>query len=295
MRTFVDYMMLTVGAILLAMSLELILAPNNLVDGGTTALSIMGAKMFGLPIWVFLLGLNGPILVITARALGKRFAWRTAYSNGVALLGLAFLRDFPAVTTSEVLIVLYGGLVMGLGVGIVVRNGGAIDGTEMLAVWANERFNIPVSTFLLSVNVVILSGAALLFGLESAMFSVAVFFLVTKVIDFVLEGFNQVVSVMIISDDSEPIRQKLVEDMKLRVTLLQGVGGFSGEPRAIIYCIIDRFSYARLRSAVHEVDPKAILEASIVNESTGVEARALRDIVADRYHGRANGGGRAEG
>ncbi|TXD36188.1 YitT family protein [Lujinxingia vulgaris] len=291
MRTFVDYVMLTVGAVLVAMALELILAPNSLVDGGTTALSIMGAKMFGLPIWLFLLCLNGPILVISAQALGKKFAWRTAYSNLVALLGLAFLRDFPAVTTSEVLIVLYGGLLLGLGVGIVVRNGGAVDGTEMLAVWANQRFDIPVSTFLLSINVVILSGAALLFGLESAMFSVAVFFLVTKVIDFVLEGFNQVVSVMIISDNCEPIRRKLVEDMKLRVTLLQGVGGYTGEPRHIIYCIIDRFSYARLRSAVHEVDPRAILEASIVNESAGVEARALRDIVADRYQERANGKG----
>ncbi|RDV37217.1 YitT family protein [Bradymonadaceae bacterium TMQ3] len=291
MRTFVDYLMLTVGAVLVALALELILAPNSLVDGGTTALSIMGAKLFGLPIWLFLLCLNGPILVISARALGKTFAWRTGYSNAVALLGLVMLRDVPAVTTSEVLIVLYGGLLLGLGVGIVVRNGGAIDGTEMLAVWANQRFNIPVSTFLLSINVVILSGAALVFGLESAMFSVAVFFLVTKVIDFVLEGFNQVVSVMIISDNCEPVRRKLVEEMKMRVTLLQGVGGYSGEPRQIIYCIIDRFSYARLRTAVHEVDPKAILEASIVNESAGVEARALRDIVADRYQERANGKG----
>ncbi|RAL20321.1 YitT family protein [Lujinxingia litoralis] len=293
MRTFVDYVMLTVGAVLVALALELILAPNQLVDGGTTALAIMGARLGERPIWFFLLAFNAPILAISARALGRRFAWRTLYCNGVVLLGLALLRDVPAVTSSEVLIVLYGGLLLGLGVGLVVRNGGAIDGTEMLAIWANQRFRIPVSTFLLSVNVVILSGAALLFGLESAMFSVAVFFLVTKVIDFVLEGFNQVVSVMIISDNCEPIRRRLVEEMALRVTLLQGVGGYSGEPRQIIYCIIDRFAYARLRAAVHEVDPRAILEASIVNESAGVKARPLRDLVVDRYrehaHGRARG------
>jgi uncharacterized membrane-anchored protein YitT (DUF2179 family) len=266
----IDYFLLTFGAILVAIGLELILAPNNLVDGGVTAIAIMCKSLWSVPIWMVLLGFNLPIVALVAKQLGRRFVVRTLYSNIVATLALTYLAPKPAITSSELLIVLYGGLVLGLGVGIVVKNGGAIDGTEMIAVWVNKRFHVPISTFLLSINAVILSGSAFVFGLEKAMFSIAVFFIVSKSIDMVLDGINRMFAVMIISDQPELVGKVLMEEGSYRITFITATGGYSGNARPMIYCITDRFVYPRLKEMVLRVDPAAILEASLVTEIEGL-------------------------
>ncbi len=269
----IDYFLLTFGAILVAIGLELILAPNNLVDGGVTAIAIMCKALWSVPIWMVLLGFNLPIVALVARQLGRRFVIRTLYSNIVATLALTYLAPKPAITSSELLIVLYGGLVLGLGVGIVVKNGGAIDGTEMIAVWVNKRFHVPISTFLLGINAVILSGSAFVFGLEKAMFSIAVFFIVSKSIDMVLDGINRVFAVMIISDQPELVGRVLMDEGSYRITFITAAGGYSGNARPMIYCITDRFVYPRLKEMVLRVDPAAILEASLVTEIEGLRAQ----------------------
>ena len=175
-----DYLILTLGSILVAIGLELILAPNNLVDGGVTAIAIMAKAKLGWPIWWVFLGLNLPIVALVAGHLGRRFVLRTLYSNLVTTLALQYLAPKPAITSSELLIVIYGGLALGVGIGLVVKNGGAIDGTEMIAVWLYKHFHIPISGFLLGLNAIILSGSAFVFGLEQALFSIAVFFIVSK-------------------------------------------------------------------------------------------------------------------
>ncbi len=270
----VDYFLLTFGAILVAIGLELILAPNNLVDGGVTAIAIMCKALWSVPIWVVLLGFNLPIVALVAKHLGRRFVIRTLYSNVVATLALTYLQPKPAITSSELLIVLYGGLALGLGVGIVVKNGGAIDGTEMIAVWVNKHFHIPISTFLLGLNAVILSGSAFVFGLEQAMLSIAVFFIVSKSIDMVLDGINRMFAVMIISEQPELVGKVLMEEGSHRITFISAAGGYSGNPRPMIYCITDRFVYPRLKEMVLRVDPTAILEASLVTETEGLRARS---------------------
>jgi len=277
-----QYLLLTIGCLLCAASLELILAPNELVDGGVTAMAIMGAELTGHPIWMYFLILNIPMLLASWKALGTQFVVRTSYCNIIVVLALYFLRPMPAVTTSEVLIVLYGGLLLGLGVGLVVRNGAAIDGTEMMAIWLNKNFHIPISTFLLTINVFIIGSAAFVFDLEKAMFSIAVFFLVYKMIDLVLEGINKMVSVMIITEDAEAVSNKLITELEARVTLLHGEGGYTKSPRKIIYCIIDRFAYVNLRAMVLKIDPNAILEASLVTEVSGVHHRGIRQIFEER-------------
>lgn len=219
-QTLTEYAYLSIGAILLAVSLELILAPNNLVDGGTTALSIMAKHIQGIPTWMALMAMNLPIIFFVSRQLGKRFFYRALYSNIVAIIALAWLTPKPAVTSSEVLIVLYGGLFMGIGVGLVIKNGGAIDGTEMLAVWCHKRFHIPISTFLMAINTLILSVSALVFGIEKTMFSIAVYFIVSKLIDMVLDGINRMFAVFIISSQPQAVGKILMEEGSQRVTYL---------------------------------------------------------------------------
>ncbi|MFK4323765.1 MULTISPECIES: YitT family protein [Bacillus] len=271
MKRVFEYVLLTIGSIIVAGSLELILAPNGLVDGGVTAIAIMANKVAGLPLYGVFLGLNIPILLFTAKVMGKKFFIRTSYANVVTTLGLIYLKPFPAITTSELLIVLYGGVLFGVGVGIVVKMGGAIDGSEMLAVWMNKHFKVPISTFLLAVNAVIFVFVAILFSIEQAMFSLAIFYIVTKMIDFILDGINQGKSVMIISGKNKEIGDLLMKELKLSVTYLHGEGGFLGEHKKIIYCITNRFIYPKMKDLVLSVDPTAIIEASYSTETTGVK------------------------
>ncbi|MGG0220022.1 YitT family protein [Bacillus mycoides] len=271
MKKLFEYVLLTIGSIIVAGSLELILAPNGLVDGGVTAIAIMANKVAGLPLYGVFLGLNIPILLFTAKVMGKKFFIRTSYANVVTTLGLIYLKPFPAITTSELLIVLYGGVLFGVGVGIVVKMGGAIDGSEMLAVWMNKHFKVPISTFLLAVNAVIFVFVAILFSIEQAMFSLAIFYIVTKMIDFILDGINQGKSVMIISGKNKEIGDLLMKELQLSVTYLHGEGGFLGEHKKIIYCITNRFIYPKMKDLVLSVDPSAIIEASYSTETTGVK------------------------
>jgi len=278
MKKVFEYVLLTIGSIIVAGSLELILAPNGLVDGGVTAIAIMANKVAGLPLYGVFLGINIPILLFTAKVMGKKFFIRTSYANVVTTLGLIYLKPFPAITTSELLIVLYGGVLFGIGVGIVVKMGGAIDGSEMLAVWMNKHFKVPISTFLLAVNAVIFTFVAILFSIEQAMFSLAIFYIVTKMIDFILDGINQGKSVMIISGKNKEIGDLLMKELQLSVTYLHGEGGFLGEHKRIIYCITNRFIYPKMKDLVLSVDPTAIIEASYSTETTGVKrpGRAAR-------------------
>ncbi|MEK4737817.1 MULTISPECIES: YitT family protein [Bacillus] len=271
MKRVFEYVLLTIGSIIVAGSLELILAPNGLVDGGVTAIAIMANKVAGLPLYGVFLGLNIPILLFTAKVMGKKFFIRTSYANVVTTLGLIYLKPFPAITTSELLIVLYGGVLFGVGVGIVVKMGGAIDGSEMLAVWMNKHFKVPISTFLLAVNAVIFIFVAILFSIEQAMFSLAIFYIVTKMIDFILDGINQGKSVMIISGKNKEIGDLLMKELQLSVTYLHGEGGFLGDHKKIIYCITNRFIYPKMKDLVLSVDPTAIIEASYSTETTGVK------------------------
>jgi len=268
---FLEYVLLTIGSFLVAVGIELILAPNNLVDGGVTAIAIMINHLFEIPIFFIFLGLNIPILLFTAKDVGKTFVIRTLYANIVASIGFILLRPLPAITESEVLIVLYGGFIVGLGIGIVVKFGGAIDGTEMLAIWFHNHLKIPISTFLLAINGIIFTIAAFIFSIEQAMFSLAIFYIVTKMIDFVLDGLNQGKSIMIISDKCEEIGESLVNHLNLSITYLQAIGGYSKEPRKIIYCISNRFTYPRVKELVLRIDPDAVIEASYVTETSNVK------------------------
>ncbi|WP_100373758.1 YitT family protein [Bacillus sp. FJAT-45037] len=278
MKKLIDYLLLTVGAIIVGAGLELILAPNSLVDGGVTALAIMGHALFDLPIWLIYFVLNIPTLIFCGRLMGKRFVIRTLYANVVTTISLTLLAPMQAITSSEVLIVLYGGLMLGLGVGFVVKAGGAVDGTEMIAIWLQKKFHIPISTFLLAINAIILTGAAFVFSLEQAMFSVAVFYIVSKLIDFVLDGLNQGKSVMIISDAPHEVGAKLIEELDVQITFLYGQGGYTGDERMLIYCITNRFMYPKLKEVVMSVDRGAVIEASYVTETAGVKKQTFFDV-----------------
>lgn len=243
MRKFVEYVFLTFGASIVAMGLETMLAPNGLVDGGVTALSIMANALWGIPIYFVFLGLNIPILIFTAKEVGKTFVIRTLYANIITTVGLVLFKSIPPITQSEVLIVLYGGVILGVGIGIVVKFGGAIDGTEMLAIWFNQHYQFPIASFLLVVNAFIFTIAAVVYTLEQAMLSLAVFYIVTKMINYVLDGLNHGKSVMIISEKPDEVGDSIINHLNISITFLYGEGGFLGKKRRLFIVLRTGFFF----------------------------------------------------
>lgn len=280
---FVHYVVLTLASFFVATAIELFLAPNGLVDGGVTGLAIMGQEQFGIPLEVIFFGLNMPILIFTSKMLGKKFFIRSLYSLLVTLL---FLSNYPfhgAVTSSDILIVLYGGIILGLGVGLVIRLGGAIDGVEMIAVWLQEKYNVAVSTTIFVGNLFVFGLSIFVFNLESAMLSVVVFYTVMKVIDAVEEGFHQHKSLMIISSKHEEINEALTQDMHLSITMLTGRGGYSGEEQIVLYSIVNKFLYSKARDLIMEIDEDAIIEASTVSETNGLGRHELKERMLKKW------------
>ncbi len=165
----------------------------------------------------FLLGLYIPILLFTAKVVGKTFVIRTSYANIITSFRLVLFESMPVITQSDVFLVIYGGVILGVGVGIVVKSGGAIDGIEMLAIWFNRHHRIQIDTFLLAVNVVIINIAACVFSLEKDMLSLAVYYIVAKMHNYVLDGFNHGKSVMIITEKSDEIGERIIKELNMSI------------------------------------------------------------------------------
>ncbi|WGX75448.1 YitT family protein [Paraclostridium bifermentans] len=284
-RTVYEFIMITIGSLIVAMGLELILSPNGMVDSGTTALSVIIHSLTGIPMFILLLGFNIPILLFTSKTFDRMFLFKTLWANICASTFLYFLTPVPPVTTSELLIVIYGGVALGLGAGTVIKFGGAIDGSEMLAVWANQKFKIPVSTFLMSINIIVLVVTAIVLSIESAMFSLIVIYMMTKLVDLILDGFNQGRSIIVMSNRIEDIGNHIVNNLGISITYLQGYGGYSGNESKVILCITDKFTYPTLKRNILDIDSNAIIETSYLADSHNIEKTSIEHVIRKNLPG----------
>lgn len=284
-RTVYEFIMIAIGSLIVAMGLELILSPNGMVDSGTTALSVIIHSLTGIPMFILLLGFNIPILLFTSKTFDRMFLFKTLWANICASTFLYFLTPVPPVTTSELLIVIYGGVALGLGAGTVIRFGGAIDGSEMLAVWANQKFKIPVSTFLMSINIIVLVVTAIVLSIESAMFSLIVIYMMTKLVDLILDGFNQGRSIIVMSNKIEDIGNHIVNNLGISITYLQGYGGYSGNESKVILCITDKFTYPTLKRNILDIDSNAIIETSYLADSHNIEKTSIEHVIRKNLPG----------
>ncbi|MGL5650979.1 MAG: YitT family protein [Paraclostridium sp.] len=284
-RTVYEFIMITIGSLIVAMGLELILSPNGMVDSGTTALSVIIHSLTGIPMFILLLGFNIPILLFTSKTFDRMFLFKTLWANICASTFLYFLTPVPPVTTSELLIVIYGGVAIGLGAGTVIKFGGAIDGSEMLAVWANQKFKIPVSTFLMSINIIVLVVTAIVLSIESAMFSLIVIYMMTKLVDLILDGFNQGRSIIVMSNKVEDIGNHIVNNLGISITYLQGYGGYSGNESKVILCITDKFTYPTLKRNILDIDSNAIIETSYLADSHNIEKTSIEHVIRKNLPG----------
>lgn len=267
------YVYLFIGAIITAIGLEIFLIPNNIIDGGVVGIAIMLSAITGLPFGMFLIVINLPFLFLGYKYIGKHFAIATTFSViCLSFWSNIFLPVLP-VTNDFFLAAVFGGIVTGTGVGIVIRNGGSFDGTEIVAIITDRKTVFSVGEIVMFINLFILSSASFVFGWDKAMYSLVAYFVISKMIDIVIKGLEETYAVMIVTSQHEEITDKLMKQMDKGVTLLHGEGGYSKEKRKILYCIVTRLEIDSLKSIVLDIDEAAFITINPVSDIVGGRLR----------------------
>jgi uncharacterized membrane-anchored protein YitT (DUF2179 family) len=262
--------MITFGAVIAAFGLDMFLVPNAILDGGVIGLSIIAAELTNISMSIFLILFNLPFLYIGYRRMGLKFTLRTLYGVIILSASTAYLHHFEAVTDDLFLATIIGAVILGTGVGLVIRAGGALDGTEIIAILVSKKRTVSVGQIVMVMNLFIFILAALLvFSWETAMYSIITYFIAFKMIDVVVEGMEELKSVTIISDVPEEIAEALLKQLGRGMTYIQGQGVFSNEPKKIIYTIVSRIELSTLRSVVDEIDPNALVAIENVADVSG--------------------------
>ncbi|WP_336785214.1 YitT family protein [Paenibacillus sp. MMO-177] len=260
---------ITIGSVLMGVSLELFLVPNDVIDGGITGISIMVSELTHLPLGLFIFILNIPFLFIGFKQIGKTFAISTLYGIAVMSITTQLLHHVHAFTEEKLLAVLFGGIILGAGVGLVIRFGGSLDGTEILAILASKKFGMPVGQIIMIVNVFIFILAGFVFEWNSAMYSMVTYYLATKVMDIVVEGIEESKSVTIISSAYEEIAETIMTRLGRSTTYIQARGGYSREETQMVYCVVSRLEVAKLKAIVHDIDTRAFIAIENVADVQG--------------------------
>ena len=262
-------LMLILGALITATGLELFLIPNHVIDGGVVGLSIMSQTITGMSLGVFLVIYNIPFVYMGYKQIGKSFALSTIFAIIMLSLWSGVLHSVPQVTTDPFLAAIFGGVVTGLGVGIVMRTGGSFDGTEIVAIIMDARTQFSVGEVVMFINLFILSSAGLLYGWDKAMYSLFAYFVIAKMIDVVLKGLDESYAVMIVTNEHEEITEALNERLGRGVTLLHGAGGYTGEAKEILYCVVTRLELDKLKEIVLDKDERAFVTINAVHDIVG--------------------------
>ena len=270
------------GVFSAAFGLKAFLLSSHFIDGGVTGVSMLLAAAFDLPLSILIPVINLPFIALGYNQLGRRFALRSALGIGGLALVLAVV-PFPDVTHDLLLTAVFGGVFIGAGIGLAMRGGAVLDGTEIAALLVS-RFMVllKVSDLILLLNVVIFGVAVLVLGTEPALYSMLTYFAAARVLEFVLNGIEQYTGVTIVSEHSEAVRKVITEKLGRGVTMYQGKSGYGkrgeqGIERDIVFTVVTRLELPALRTAVQEVDPNAFIVQYRIDDAQGgiIKKRAL--------------------
>lgn len=264
---------LSVGVILAAVALELFLIPNNIIDGGIVGISIISSYILKLPLGLFIFTLNIPFLVFGYKSLGKNFVFTSLYCVTALSILVNFLHGKPGATGDLLLSCIFGGIILGIGLGLILRNNGSLDGTEIIAVSLSKKISFSVGEIIMFMNFFILGSAGFVFGWDRAMYSLLAFFIIFKTVDIVIDGLDESKSVIIISDKYEEIAQGIINQFEIGVTYIEGQGVYSGEHKRIIFCVISRLELSGLKNYVLNTDPSAFIAIENVHEFHGGQVK----------------------
>ncbi|MBQ6230792.1 MAG: YitT family protein [Eubacterium sp.] len=268
-NNIVSWILLTAGAVIAAFSLEEFLVPNNIFDGGVTGISMIIGNSSKIPLAALVAAINIPFLCIALKKLGKKFILRAAYAMILFAMMIKVFDGFEDATEDLLLATVFGGVILGVGVGLVLRSGGCLDGTEIVGIMVNRKTNISVGNIVLAINIVIYIIAGAMFGIDRGMYSMLMYFITSKVIDIVEIGWEQAKAIMIITDNGEKIAEGLHENFGRTVTFIRGEGLISGTEKDILYCVVTRAEIFEIRKFINSLDVTAFTTITDVSEIIG--------------------------
>ena len=271
-RMIKDIILIGMGMSAAAFGLESFLLPSKFIDGGVTGISLLVTELSGLPLYALLVLINAPFIVLAYTIVGKRFAFKTA----VAISGLAVLLatvHFPEVTHDKLLVAVFGGSFLGAGIGLSIRGGAVLDGTEVLAIFLSRKIGATIGDVIIMINILIFLAAAYFLSVESALYSMITYLAASKTLDFIIEGIEEYTGVTIVSVCSEQIRQMIIDVMGRGVTVYTGKSGFGKKGEAvdvdIIYSVVTRLELSKFKSEIEKIDPEAFVVMSSVKDTKG--------------------------
>lgn len=269
---FKDIFYISLGIVSAAFGLESFLLPNRFIDGGATGISLLISGVADWPLALLIIVVNVPFLVFGYRVVGRGFVIRAT----LAILGLAAtlaLFEFPEVTDDALLVSVFGGFFLGAGIGLSIRGGGVLDGTEVLAIFLSKKLRVKIGDVIVMINILIFVAAAYLLSLEAALYSMLTYLAASKTLDFVVDGIEEYHGVTVISEKSEDIRQMLIEKLGRGVTLLPARGGYriSGGHRSYeaVFTVITRLEISRLYRELDQIDPGAFVVMHRISDTRG--------------------------
>jgi uncharacterized membrane-anchored protein YitT (DUF2179 family) len=269
-----NFLQIAIGIVLAVAAMKGFMIPNKFLDGGITGISILLYEVFHINISFLVIVLNALFIYLGYRRIGKTFAVQTTIA--VILLAVAlFFVDITPITKDKLLIAIFGGLLMGTGVGLVIRGGGVIDGAEVIAVFTGRRTGFSNSEIIMLINTLIFAAAAFQFGIETAMYSIITYFTATRAINYVVDGIEQFTAVNIISSKHDEIKSFLVNELGKGITVYKGERGYlpgSFDVKAdadIIVTIVTRLEIKQIQEALLKIDPRVFIYIQTIKEASG--------------------------
>lgn len=261
--------LIVLGIFSAAFGLKGFLLSSGFIDGGVTGVSMLLSAVLGFPLWTLILIINIPFIAVGYSQLGKKFAFKSA----LAIAGLASclaLVKFPEVTPDKLLTAVFGGLFIGAGIGLAVRGGAVLDGTEIAALLVSKSSHLlKVGDVILILNIVIFSAAAFFLGVEAAMYSILTYFAASRTVDFLVHGLEEYTAIIIMSARNGEIRQAILRDLNRAVTVYNGRGGLTDQQQDILYCVVTRLEIGRVSSLAKEIDRDAFVVVHPLADASG--------------------------
>ena len=264
---------LALGSFIFAVGLELFLVPNKIIDGGVVGISMMISYITKWNLGLLIFCINIPFILMALKTLGKKFVIQTFYATAMLAVSTNVLHGKQA-TEDLLLATVFGGLILGFGVGLILRNNASLDGTEMVSLNLAKKLKIiSVGELLMFINLFIYMGAGFLYGWDRALYSILTYYIASKVIDTVIEGLDKAKSVRIFSEYYKEIGEAIMKELDVSVTYMRALGGYSRQEKVQTYCVVSKFEIAKLKELVHSLDPKAFMVTEDVHEVEGVRVK----------------------
>jgi len=273
MKTFIresiNFLLIVLGILSAGMGIKGFLLSSHFIDGGVTGISMLLANVLGYPLSILISLINLPFIALGYRQIGWLFALKSTLAIAGLSVCLAFV-SYPDVTPDKLLTAVFGGFFIGAGIGLAIRGGAVLDGTEIAALLISKSSHLlKVGDVILILNIFIFSAAAFFLGIDSALYSVLTYIAASKTIDFLLHGIEEYNAIIIMSEKNDEIRESIVRVLNRGVTIYNGRGGMTGKPMHILYCVVTRLEIGRVKNVVNEIDGTAFIVIHPLADAVG--------------------------